>query len=138
MELFEINPFVRFAQRRNYTPNYNNFVMTYDYRLFYAYGDTAEISFENYSVSLFEGQFIVIPITSCLILIWILVVSIINLLFPPVAPMNSASKIYYRNTCIIPIPLFYQEMKTRKKCYPNCAMLIQKRASIILKEILLF
>ena len=28
MELFEINPFVRFAQRRNYIPKYNNFVMT--------------------------------------------------------------------------------------------------------------
>ena len=58
MELFEVNPFVRFAQRRQHIPKYNNFVMTYDYRLFYAYSGTIEIVFEKNSVFLYENQFV--------------------------------------------------------------------------------
>ena len=61
MELFEINPFVRFAQRRNYIPRYTNFVMTYDYRLFFSCHDEIGIAFENHSVLISENQFIIIP-----------------------------------------------------------------------------
>ena len=61
MELFEINPFVRFAHKRSYIVDYDDFVMAYDYRLFYVSRGAIEIIFEDTAVTLTENYMTVIP-----------------------------------------------------------------------------
>lgn len=61
MELFEINPFVRFANKWAYIPIYKDFTLTYDYRLFFVTSGKISLIFENNSVLLEENQFVLIP-----------------------------------------------------------------------------
>lgn len=61
MELYEINPYVRFANKRSYIKPYENFVMAYDYRLFYVCSGSIEIVFEDQTANLTENRMTIIP-----------------------------------------------------------------------------
>lgn len=61
MELFEINPFIRFAHTRINGIHQKNFVMAYDYRLLYVHNGEMKITLSNAKYILKNDNIAIIP-----------------------------------------------------------------------------
>ena len=60
MDISQFNPYVRYIDKRHAVTEYKDFVAAYDHRLFFVLSGSLEISLENGSHTLSEGQSIII------------------------------------------------------------------------------